>query len=318
MNRTIRWAALACGLTAWGQIAGGQNLPQASVPARIVVSIGHFYSHEPPVVTDRDLTVSQQMEPRQITRVTALRGDLAALELYILVDDCASCEATNKFEELRRFIDSQAPTTAVGVAYIREGQLEIAAKPTRDHAQVVKALNVPTGGRPANPYAPVRDLIAKWNRDPGRDPQARRALLMFSNGIDPAVSTALLNPTADAAIEAAQRAEIPIFALYNPSADYVATEASAIYAGQVQLAHVGNETGGEAYLLGFGPLPSLAPFLADIADHLANQYLVEFMAIPAEHSGLQDVTIKSQLPDVELMAPARVWVAGSGVAGEGQ
>ena len=63
--------------------------------------------------------------------------------------------------------------------------------------------------------------------------------------------------------------------------------------------------------MGFGPLPSLAPFLADLADHLANQYLLEFLAKPDEGPGeLQEVTVKSKLPDIELMAPDKVWVPG--------
>ena len=33
-----------------------------------------------------------------------------------------------------------------------------------------------------------------------------------------------------------------------------------------------------------GPLPSLTPFLTDIADHLVNQYLLEFLANPIEEA----------------------------------
>ncbi len=70
-----------------------------------------------------------------------------------------------------------------------------------------------------------------------------------------------------------------------------------------------DETGGEAYFLGFGPLPSLAPFLADMADHLANQYLVEFLATPAHGDGeLEQVTVKSSNSDIEVMVPDKVWV----------
>ena len=93
-------------------------------------------------------------------------------------------------------------------------------------------------------------------------------------------SNSLPTPSAEAALEAAQRAGVTVYAIYHPSADYFASDPSKIYAGQVQLAHVADETGGEAYFLGFGPLPSLAPFLADMADHLANQYLLEFLPIP--------------------------------------
>jgi hypothetical protein len=74
---------------------------------------------------------------------------------------------------------------------------------------------------------------------------------------------------------------------------------------------VPDETGGEAYFLGSGPPPSLAPFLTDLADHLSNQYLVEFSAAPTgAPNTLQQVTVKSKIGDLELMAPDEVWVAG--------
>lgn len=292
---------LAFSLRAWSQAP-------ATIPVHMIVTAGHFYTHEPPTLTSQDLMVLQEFEPRTITGLVPLRGERAALELYVLVDDCSSCEAATKFDELRRFVLAQPATTAVGVAYIQDGNLKIVEKPGRDRGRAVAALNPPTGGRPANPFVPLKDLIQAWDRDPARNPQARRTILMISNGIDPNAEGSVLNPSADAAIEAAQRGEVTIFALYHPSADYVATDSAKIYAGQVQLSHVANESGGEAYLIGFGPLPMLAPFLADVADHLANQYRLEFLA-PGDAAGsLTDIQIKCVQPDLELMAPARAWV----------
>ena len=48
----------------------------------------------------------------------------------MLVDNCSNCEPGTKFEELRRFISSQPSTTSVGVAYIHNGRLQVAEKPT--------------------------------------------------------------------------------------------------------------------------------------------------------------------------------------------
>ena len=101
-------------------------------------------------------------------------------------------------------------------------------------------------------------------------------------------------------LQAAQRAGVTVYVIYHPSADYLESDSSKLYSGQVELSHVADETGGEAYFLGFGPLPSLAPFLADMADHLANQYLLEFLANPGEGPGaLQHVTVKSKITDLE-------------------
>jgi hypothetical protein len=132
---------------------------------------------------------------------------------------------------------------------------------------------------------------------------------MISNGINPAATSNYQDGSAETALEAAQRAGVTVYVIYHPSADYLATDSSQIYSGQVQLSHVANETGGEAYFLGFGPLPSVAPFLADMADHLANQYRLLFLAKPGQEPGdLQPVTVKSKITDLEVMAPDRVWV----------
>jgi hypothetical protein len=290
-----------------------------SVPAHIIVTAGHYYSHQPPLLEQKNLTIEQGFQPVTITKLVPLTGKLAALELFVLVDDCSSCEAGAKFDELRRFIVAQPETTSVGVAYIHEGRLEIAQAPTKDRERAVKALNAPTGGKPANPFVALTELIRSWDKEGTRSREGRRAVLMISNGIDPEIASGLLDPTADAAIVAAERQEVTIFALYHPSADYNATDAGLIYAGQVQLSHVASESGGEAYLLGFGPLPSLAPFLSDVADHLANQYRLEFLAHPGETAGsLEDVTVRSTLPEIEVMAPAKAWIPGAGFARKGQ
>lgn len=302
MGKTWIWLISACSLVAWAESA-----PPSGAPARMVVIIGHHYGHEPPVLTKDDLIVEDQHELLAITNFVPLRGDRAALELFLLVDNCSNCEPGSKFEELRKFIASQPSTTTVGVAYIKDGALEPAVSPTQDRERVIQALSPPAGSKPANPFVALTDLIKGWKPD-----GCRHAVLMISNGIDPAPGNQLQNPSAEAAIQAAQKAGVTVFAIYHPSADYTTADYSKIYSGQVLLAHVAMETGGEAYFLGFGPLPSLAPFLSDMADHFANQYLLEFLARPVDAPGaFQTVTVRSKNQDLELMVPGQVWVAGT-------
>ena len=177
---------------------------------------------------------------------------------------------------------------------------------TADHERAVKALSTPIGGNPSNPYTALTELINGWPQS-----SSRHAVLMISTGIDPTSPDPVDDPSVEAALEAAQRADIAVFAIYHPSSDYLGIDSSKINSGQVQMAHLAYDTGGEAYFLSSDPLPSLAPFLADIADHLANQYLLKFLVIPSEGSGeLRRITVRSKLPDVELMAPDKVWIPG--------
>jgi len=292
-------------------ISLAQNQSPATVPAYMVVTIGHHYGHEPPVLTPDDVTIlTTEYQPLKVTNLIPLRGDRAALELYIVVDNCSSCEPGTKFQELSRFIQSQPPTTAVGIAYLANGKLTVAAAPAFDRERAMKALSAPTGSKPASPYDGLRELIATWH-----DTASRKAVVMVTNGINPAAKGQSADPSAEAAIAAAQRAGVTVYAMYHPSANYIESDASAIYDGQVQLAHVSHDTGGEAYFTGFGPMASIAPYLADISDHLANQYLLEFLATPSNSAGtLQDLTVKPRDSDLELMVPERAWVSSNAPA----
>jgi hypothetical protein len=212
---------------------------------------------------------------------------------------------------LSQFIRSQPPTTSVGIAYILNGSLQVAENPTTDHNRAIQALNTPAGSKPASPFNALAELIRSWPQTCSQG-RCRRAVLMISNGINPAATDKLQDQSAEAALEEAQRAGVTVYVIYHPSANYFKTDSSKLYSGQVQLAHVADETGGEAYFLGFGPLPSLAPFLSDLADHLANQYLLEFGAHPDEGSGsLQPVTVKSKIPDIEVMIPDKILFPGA-------
>ena len=297
-------------IAACSAFAFAQSTPPAGTPAHVLVTIGHHYGHAPAALTKQNFTVFEQYDPRPVVDLVPLRGDRAGLEIFLLVDNCSSCEVGSKFEELAKFIRAQPPTTSFGVAYIQDGKLKMAENPTGNRERVIKALNPPAGSKPASPFGALAELINGWAQD-----SARRAVLMISNGINPAGIENREDPSTEAAIEAAQRAGVTVYAIYHPSADYL-TNDSKIYSGQLQLAHVGIETGGEAYFLSFGPLNSLGPFLADIGDHLANQYWLEFLANPSEGAGgLQSISIHSDIPDLEVIVPSRVWVAGPSATG---
>ena len=271
--------------------------------ARIVVTSSSYY-HDPPVLTADDLIVKQEYEPRPISALIPLRGARADLELYLLVANSSNGELGPRFADLQKFLGSQPATTSIGIAYIEDGRLEVAQKPTHDHERAIQALSPPSGGTPSNPFRPLADLIKGWNQE-----ASRRAVLLISDGIDPRASGRLINESVDTTLGLAQHAGVTVYAIYHPGADYLRTDYLTIYSGQVQLAHFTSETGGEAYFQGPEPLPSFAPFLARIGDRLANQYLVEFVTNPGAGGALQDVSVTSKIQDVHLSAPWKVWIS---------
>lgn len=287
----------------------GQDTSSAASPVQMIVTVGHHYGQAPPELTKDDLIVTQRYNALPVNDLIPLRDERAGLELFFLVDNCSNCEPGSKFEELSHFISSQPPSTRIGVAYIRNGELQIAQNPTADRECAIQALSTPEGNRPASPFHALAGLIRSWPRTCALG-KCRRIVVMISNGINPEADNKLPDHSAETALDTAQRAGVTVYAIYHPSADYAKTDPSMLYSGQVQLAHVADETGGEAYFLGFGPLPSLGPFLADLSDHLANQYVLYFMANPTEQAGeLEKVTVKTKR-DIEIMAPDRIFVPG--------
>src|ERR1700733_11785847 len=218
----------ACPLFIWAK-----TQPPAGRPAQIIVTVGHHYGSVPPVLTKDDLAVTQHYKPLVVTNLIPLRGDRAGLELFLLVDNCSNCEPGSKFEELSQFIRSQPPTTAVGIAYILNGRLQMGENLTTDHNRAIQALNTPEGSKPASTFLALAELIRNWPQG-----ASRRAVLMISNGINPSAGDKLQDPSAEEALEAAQKAGVTVYVIYHPSADYLNTDSSKLYTGQVQLAHV--------------------------------------------------------------------------------
>ena len=298
--RQFYWLVLAC-----SPLMAAQTKPHPAAVARVVITANSYYGDPPALETD-DIILAQDYKPLAISALVPLRGARADLELYVLVDGSSNFEFGDKFTELRRFLASQPPTTSIGVAYSRNGRLEIAQRPTSDRVRAIQALSLPSGGIPSNPFRPLAELIEGWGED-----ASRHAVIMISDGINPGATSGQPDASVEAAIQAAQRAGVTVYNIYHPRPDYSATDHMTAYSGQVQLAHLSIETGGQAYYQGIQPTSSFAPFLANISDRLANQYSLEFVIQPETRGSLQDVSVKCKTGDVYLSAPWKVWVSAS-------
>jgi hypothetical protein len=291
-----------CLMLACSSVMAAQTASHPAVVARIVVT-NNCYDHDSPTLTAEDVIVTHEYKPVPITALLPLRGARADLQLYVLVDNSSNGELRESFADLRKFLTAQRPATSIGVAYIQDGRLEVAQEPTHDRARAMQALSPPSGSAPSSPFRPLAELIEGWHED-----SSRHVVLMISNGVDPGAASGQKDASVETALQVAQRAGVTVYTIYHPGADYLTIDYMTTYSGQVQLAHLATETGGEAYFQGLGPLPSFAPFLTDIDDHLANQYLLEFVMNPETRGTLQDVSVKSKIGDVNLSAPWRVWV----------
>jgi hypothetical protein len=193
------------------------------------------------------------------------------------------------------------------VAYMQNGVAKVAQDLTSDHAQAAKALRLPMGIRGANasPYISLSELIKKWPAS-----AARREVIMASDGIDPYYESAdMADPYLEAAIDDAARAGIVVSAIYTPGVGHFGHSYWMTYWGQLYLAKLAEQTGGESYYIGFtGPPVAFAPFLDDAASRLEHQYLLTFLPKPEKKAGWQQVKLRTEVPDVDLVSAGKVWV----------
>ena len=300
----VQLVALA---TALLSAAAQETRAAGGSPVNMVVTVEARHGTNPPAVDRQDVMVYQGKMRDSVTSWTPAKGDNAGLELFILLDDSADATLATQFGDISKFINSQAPTTKVGVAYMQNGTVQFAQNLTTDHAQAAKSLRLPMGigGVNGSPYFSLTDLIKRW---PAGSP--RREVLMISDGIDLYYGSGdLQNPYVSDAVEQAQRAGVIVYAIYNPGPGHFAHSYWQSYWGQLYLARIADQTGGESYYMGFsGPAVTFVPYLDDVEHRLNNQYLLTFLAKPEKKSGMQRVKLTTELPNTELVGAAQVYV----------
>ena len=298
-------------LVLWGVVlaaclsAEAQTPPVDGVAVHMVVTVEARHGKEPPTVYKDDVMVYQGKDRRPTLDWLPLQGDHAGLELFILIDDGASTSLGSQLEDLREFIAVQPATTAIGVAYMRDGVAQVAQNLTLDHALASKALRLPIGqpGINGSPYLAVTDLIKRW-------PEAavRREVLMITDGIDRLYQGPGDDPYVDEAIVQAQKAGVLVYSIYNPGVGHFSHSYWRTNWGQNYLSQLSDETGGESYYLANGAPVSFSPYLDDMAHKLGHQFLLTFSAKPEKKAGIQRVKLQTEVPNAELVAADGVYV----------
>jgi hypothetical protein len=283
----------------------GQQVASPGTPVHMVVTVEARHGANIPPINREDVMVYQGHDRDQVTGWLPLQGDHAGLELFLLIDDASNTSLGSQLEDLRRFVTSQLATTATGIGYMRNGTVQIVQNPTTDHPQAAKSLRLPLAdpGASPSPYFSVGDLIKRWP-----ETSARRVILMISDGIDRFYGSGPSDPYVDTAIDQAQRAGITIYSIYAPGVGHYGHSLWRINWGQNYLSQLSDETGGESFYLGFGPAVSFVPYLDDLTHRLNHQYLLTFLAKPEKKDGMQQIKLRTEVPNAELVTATSVYI----------
>jgi hypothetical protein len=285
--------------------AAQQTGTAAGVPVQIVVSVEPKHGHEMPTITQSEVFVQQGHNSRPVTSWVQATGNQAGLALAILIDDGSGVNFGTQLDDLRAFLQQQAPTTLVAVGYMRDGTVLLTQNFTQDHAAAAKSLRLALGYFGAQ-ASPLSDFIKRWPADPAIP---RREVLMITSGIDTVYTGAYQNPYVDASIQDAQCAGVVVYSIYTPSAGHFGHSYWRTYWGQNYLSQLSEETGGESYYMAGpeGPV-SFTPYLDKLNEQLANQFLLTFLAEPQKKAARESVKITSEIHSVDFLYPDTVCV----------
>jgi hypothetical protein len=284
--------------------------PEGATVGMVVTASSVGDDTPPPELNLRDVQVSQGRQALRVTNWTPARGNHAGLNLFLLIDDASDHSLGSQLNELRNFINAQAPTTLVGVGYMRNATVQIARDFTNDHAAVANAVRLPMGNTGAfgSPYLSVIDMMNRWPNHPNR-----RVIVMVTDGIDrsrggPRFRGLSTMPDVTRASDVAQRTGTLIYTLYSPGVGFRHRNFWEANNGQNGIARLSDESGAESFFLGLQAPVSFRPFLDRIQRALNNQYLLEFRAIPGRRAGLQSISVGTEVSGVELISADGVWV----------
>jgi hypothetical protein len=254
-----------------------------------------------------DIKVLQGKTPVPVLRLQRLAGELADMQLVVLLDDSTrSSSLGTQLPELKKFLGSLPATTLVAVGYMRNGAFAATQAFTADHQKAAGALRLPESvpGENGSPYFALSDLVKHW---PSTQPTDRRAVIMLTDGVDRYFGSASIDdPYVDTAIRDSLKQGVLVYSIYLRGAGLYGRSDWVTNFAQSRLNQVSQDTGGNAYFQNFSDPVSIAPFLNDFAERLDNQYRVTIQALGEK--GVQPVKVRTELPNTKIQAPAKIYV----------
>ncbi len=309
---------------------------QGAVQVHLVVTNEATRGDEVPTLQQGDVKVKQGKNFLKVTQLIPAKGDNAALQLFVLIDDTLDSGVGSNLNDIRDFIKAQPASTLIAVGYMSNATVNIVQNFTTDHDLAVKALRLPRGSFSTmdSPYLSLISLVKGWQQQ-----KVRREVLMVTDGIDrlrgeqPAASRSgsnagtrnsrmgpdfgpvyhsmpTMSPDVNSASEISQRYNVLVYSLYAVGVGRAARSSWDLQIGLSGLTKIADETGGDCFSLGTSSLVSFKPYLERLQKSFDNQYYVVFQATPKGKGGLQRVNVTTEVPNSEIAAPDNVWVAG--------
>ncbi len=234
-------------------------------------------------------------------------GTRTNLQLLLLIDDSARSTLGLHLPEMKAFLNKQAPTTQVAVAYMQNSGARLLQPFTTDHGAVAATLRLPMGIPGGNsPYFVLSDVVKHW---PKPTAGVRREVVMVTDGIDRYYGLRFdpENPYVNSAMRDALRAGVVVYAIYFRDTGGVDRTYVGTNSGQNYLIELTEATGGKTFYVGFGDPVDMEPFFSEITNNLENQYQLS-VTPPSGKKGLQQLKVMVNAPNTKVQAPDRIFI----------
>jgi VWFA-related protein len=225
-------------------------------------------------LTDDDFAVKENGRPQKV--LSAKPAADTPMVVEVLIQDNLKGRIDDELRGLKDFIRGLPSGSRVLVGYLTTGTLDVRHDFTDDREVAAASLRVLTGRSPYDPYSEVIEGVRRFDSER----QGRRIIVLVSDGLDLSHGVADSNPENSIdlgrAIREAQTRGVTIFSFFEPTREPGNIDKRLdVTFGQGSLDKISSETGGDAFL---GPtdVVSLSPYLAQMKDELARQWMVSY------------------------------------------
>jgi len=300
--------AVALLLTAAPFFAQAQSENQGQGQAVITV-IPKGKDASAPALSQQNLSLVVDGKNANITRLTPANGRTGTLELVIMLDAGARTSLSSQLPDIASFVKTLPPDARVAIAWMDNGVARLTGPLTTDHQSALSGLHIPSGFamQDASPYFCLSDLAKHW---PSNDPNARREVVMISDGVDYYYRRYDPDdPYVQAAVTDSVRAGMVVYSIYWKNKGRFDQTWYANDSGQNLLLEVTQATGGTSYWEGMGDPVSFQPFFKDLDKRLGNQYEVGFVAPLKNRPQVLSMKVKTDgISGAKIEAPQQVYV----------
>lgn len=254
------------------------------------------------VQADR-LIVKEDKEEQQILSIRSVAN--SPLSIALVIQENLTSNFNLQIKDIQQFIRDLPKGTRVMVAYARSGSVDIRQRFTDDLERAASSLRIVSGSStlaPRSPYSAVSEVLSRFDGVPA----GRRAILLFSDGLDISEGMNLASVTQSfdlsQAISKAQRKSVAVYSFYSPTALTENGDSVLGLAAQAALEKLSEETGGRDFSHGSIAPINYLPFFKDMVQSLKRQFSLTYLSTHMK-KGYHKLDVTSTNPEIMIEHP---------------